>query len=314
MLRKRLRFIFARKINMKKIILFTSVIFLISCKKEEKTNFSESELTVAVEENQIVKDTKSENILYGNWVGDFNSVEGNNGEDEYTFHKINLVIDNISDNKVSGHSVVAGNLRPFEGIINIKNENHSEFEVKEPGDDKYDGEFKFDIQNDTLSGIWSSFNKKIRITDRSYKLTKKVFRYDSSLILSDKYRFKDSYTKKTHKEMMDENDPESEYIEETFRSANPIVRELNASTTLLTEKQLKNLKKLELEIIENTIYARHGYTFKKRVARQFFDVQDWYIPVSIDVKADLTTIEKQNIKLLQRFEKYAKDSYESFGR
>jgi YARHG domain len=299
---------------MNKIILTISLIFLISCKKEEKTNVSVSELTVPVEENQTMKDTKSENILYGNWVGDFNSVEGNNGEDEYTFHKINLVIENVEDNKVSGHSIVAGNLRPFEGIINIKNENHSEFEVKEPGDDKYDGEFKFDIQNDTLSGVWSSFNKKIRITDRSYKLTKKEFRYDSSLILSDKYRFRDNYNKKTHKERMEESDPESEYVEETFRTANPIVRELNASTTILNEKQLKNLKKLELEIIENTIYARHGYSFKKKVARQFFDVQDWYFPISIDVKKDLTEIEKTNIKLLQRFQKYAKDSYESFGR
>jgi YARHG domain len=299
---------------MKKIILFAIVIFLISCKKVEKTNISEPKLTIPIEQNQIIKDIKSENILYGNWVGNFNSVEGNNGEDEYTFHKINLVIDNITDNKVSGKSIVAGNLRPFEGIINIKNEKHSEFEVKEPGDDKYDGEFKFDIQNDTLYGVWSSFNKKIRITDRSYKLTKKEFRYDSSLILSDKYKFKDNYNKKTYKERMDENDPESEYVEETFRTANPIVRELNASTTILNEKQLKNLKKLELEIIENTIYARHGYSFKKKVARQFFDVQDWYFPVSIDVKKDLTVIEKQNIKLLQRFEKYAKDSYESFGR
>jgi YARHG domain len=294
---------------MKKIILFASMIFLISCKKEEKSNVSESELTIPKEQNQIVKDIKLENILYGNWVGNFNSVEGNNGEDEYTFHKINLVIDNITDNKVSGHTVVAGNMRPFEGVIE-----NNQFQVKEPGDDKYDGEFKFDIQNDTLSGVWSSFNKKIRITDRSYKLTKKEFRYDSSLILSDKYKFKDNYNKKTYKERMDENDPESEYVEETFRTANPIVRELNASKTILNEKQLKNLKKLELEIIENTIYARHGYSFKKKVARQFFDVQDWYFPISIDVKNDLTEIEKQNIKLLQRFEKYATDSYESFGR
>ena len=38
---------------MKKIILFASMIFLISCKKEEKTNTSESELTVPKEQNQI---------------------------------------------------------------------------------------------------------------------------------------------------------------------------------------------------------------------------------------------------------------------
>lgn len=300
--------------KMKKIILFISILLLISCKKEEKTNVSESELIVLKEQNQTNKNKKSENILYGNWVGDFNSDVENNGEDEHTFHKINLVIDNITDDKVSGHTVVAGNLRPFEGIINIKNENHSEFEVKEPGDDNYDGEFKFDIQNDTLLGVWTSFNKKIRITDRSYKLAKKEFLYDSSLMLKDQGYYKDSYTKKIYKEKMDENDPESEYVEETFRAATDIIKKINASTTILNEKQLKNLKKLELEIIENTIYARHGYSFKKKVARQFFDVQDWYFPISIDVKKDLTEIEKNNIKMLQRFEKYAKDSYKSFGR
>lgn len=299
---------------MKKIILFISILLLISCKKEEKTNVSESELIVLKEQNQTNKNKKSENILYGNWVGDFNSDVENNGEDEHTFHKINLVIDNITDDKVSGHTVVAGNLRPFEGIINIKNENHSEFEVKEPGDDNYDGEFKFDIQNDTLLGVWTSFNKKIRITDRSYKLAKKEFLYDSSLMLKDQGYYKDSYTKKIYKEKMDENDPESEYVEETFRAATDIIKKINASTTILNEKQLKNLKKLELEIIENTIYARHGYSFKKKVSRQFFDVQDWYFPISIDVKKDLTEIEKNNIKMLQRFEKYAKDSYKSFGR
>ena len=300
--------------KMKKIILFISILLLISCKKEEKTNVSESELIVLKEQNQTNKNKKSENILYGNWVGDFNSDVENNGEDEHTFHKINLVIDNITDDKVSGHTVVAGNLRPFEGIINIKNENHSEFEVKEPGDDNYDGEFKFDIQNDTLLGVWTSFNKKIRITDRSYKLAKKEFLYDSSLMLKDQGYYKDSYTKKIYKEKMDENDPESEYVEETFRAATDIIKKINASTTILNEKQLKNLKKLELEIIENTIYARHGYSFKKKVSRQFFDVQDWYFPISIDVKKDLTEIEKNNIKMLQRFEKYAKDSYKSFGR
>ncbi len=294
---------------MNKIILVISLIFLISCKKEEKSNVSESELKIPIEQVQTVEDTNPENILYGNWVGNFNSDVENNGEDEYTFHKINIVIEKIEDNKVFGHSVVAGNLRPFKGIIK-----NYQFLLKEPGDDKYDGEFKFEIVNDTLFGNWSSFNKKIRITDRSYKLTKKEFKYDSSLILSDRYKFRDNYNKKTHEDLLDENDPESIESWETFRTANPIVRKLNASNTILTEKQVKNLKKLELEIIENTIYARHGYTFKKRVARQFFDVQDWYIPVSIDVKADLTAIEKQNIKLLQRFEKYAKDSYETFGR
>ena len=74
------------------------------------------------------------------------------------------------------------------------------------------------------------------------------------------------------------------------------------------------MKKLELEIIRNTIFARHGYAFKKKSYRQFFDFVDWYIPVSNNVANKLTSIEKANINLLERFEQYAKDNYDSFGR
>jgi hypothetical protein len=104
------------------------------------------------------------------------------------------------------------------------------------------------------------------------------------------------------------------YEEQVYRTASDVVTKLNSSTTLLKESDVKNLKKLELEILRNTIFARHGYTFKKKTYRQFFDPVDWYVPVSDDVAKELTVIEKQNIKLLQRFEKYAEDNYDTFGR
>ena len=69
-----------------------------------------------------------------------------------------------------------------------------------------------------------------------------------------------------------------------------------------------------LEIIRNTIYARHGLSFKKKTFRQFYDPVDWYIPVSKDVSADLTDLEKKNELLLKRFEKYATDNYDYYGR
>ena len=82
----------------------------------------------------------------------------------------------------------------------------------------------------------------------------------------------------------------------------------------LQEIDVKNLKKLELEIIRNTIFARHGYTFKKKTYRQFFDPVAWYVPVSNDVSGSLSDLEKENITLLKRFEKYAIDNYDTFGR
>ncbi|MFN5849409.1 MAG: YARHG domain-containing protein, partial [Chitinophagales bacterium] len=64
----------------------------------------------------------------------------------------------------------------------------------------------------------------------------------------------------------------------------------------------------------NMIYARHGYSFKNRPLRVFFDAQEWYIPVHTDIKKDLTEIEKKNIQLLLKYEKNAKEYYDYFGR
>lgn len=77
---------------------------------------------------------------------------------------------------------------------------------------------------------------------------------------------------------------------------------------------LKNLRKLDLQIIRNTVFARHGYSFKKETYRQFFENTDWYVPVSNNVDADLTPLEKDNVALLARLEKYAEDHYDTFGR
>jgi len=77
---------------------------------------------------------------------------------------------------------------------------------------------------------------------------------------------------------------------------------------------LKNLRKLDLEIIKNSVFARHGYSFKKETYRYFFEQTDWYIPVSNNVDADLSPMELENVALLNRFTKYAEDKYDYFGR
>ena len=74
------------------------------------------------------------------------------------------------------------------------------------------------------------------------------------------------------------------------------------------------MKRGDIYILRNTIYARHGYSFKYRPLRVFFDKQSWYIPMNTNIKDDFTEIEKQNIKLLLRYEKNAKEYYDSFGR
>ncbi|WP_199136765.1 hypothetical protein [Pedobacter sp. ASV12] len=58
----------------------------------------------------------------------------------------------------------------------------------------------------------------------------------------------------------------------------------------------------------------HSYTFKKIGYRQFFDPVEWHVPVTDNVGGQLSATEKANIKLLMRFEKYATDNYDTFGR
>jgi len=89
---------------------------------------------------------------------------------------------------------------------------------------------------------------------------------------------------------------------------------INASKQKLAEKDLKNLRKLDMEIIKNAVFARHGYAFKKPTYRYFFEQTDWYIPVSNNVDSELSPMEKDNVALLNRFIKYAEDKYDSFGR
>ncbi len=89
--------------------------------------------------------------------------------------------------------------------------------------------------------------------------------------------------------------------------------ELSEGDTLATTLVLEQEE--DLALMRNTIYARHGYAFKTRKYRYYFERKvDWYIPFSTDVRNTFTPIEKDNIELLKRYEKHARDYYDTFGR
>lgn len=289
---------------MKKLLSFLLVLTIVSCNKETKKTAmaqKESELEIHKE-------------LYGNWVGDFTASKYKEHSEFMYTNKINIIIKKIAGNNVYGQSIVAGNVSGFVGKIK---EGHSElsFTLKELGDTKNDGEFVFTIKQDTLKGKWVSNDKNAVVTERTYELVKQKFKYDPNVMLPDTEDYIDYYTQKADTITYAEGNNEEEYdTEEMYRTASKVVTEINTSTKKLTESDVKNLKKLELEILRNTIFARHGYTFKKKSYRQFFDPVEWYVPVSNDVSGTLTPLEKDNIALLERFEKYAEDNYDSFGR
>ncbi len=289
---------------MKKALALVLVILVISCKKEK---------------SEIATLTTNEDLhteLYGNWVGDFVAKVYDTTSNFVYVNKINIVIKKIEGNKVFGQSIVAGNSRPITGEFRQVADSLI-FTMKEPGDKKDDGKFEFSIKNNVLNGTWFANNKKQAVTQRTFKLKKQSFEYNPNLMLPEDEAYIDYYSEKIDTIVETQTDstsvPET-YYQETYRSAGDVITKINSSTKKLTENDLKNLKKLELEILRNTIYARHGYTFKKKSYRQFFDSVEWYIPVSENVDAKLTALEKANIKLLERFEQYAEDNYDSFGR
>jgi hypothetical protein len=87
-----------------------------------------------------------------------------------------------------------------------------------------------------------------------------------------------------------------------------------ASQRLLTAADVENEMKEDLEYMRNEIFARHGFSFNKKQLRQQFEVQDWYVPNTADIKGFLTDIEKKNIALIKRYEKYAEEYGDEYGR
>lgn len=293
------------------VLLATNVI---NCKDEKQTNEDSK-----FEENQVVEIPDINQELYGIYTGEFSGnykVTTDDSEyEDFESKRLSLKINRITKDSVWGQSIVNGNQRPFQGVFNGKT-NH--FVLDEPGSDKTDGRFEVNLSGDSLTGNWAAFDKsKVKAPTKTVKLIKKTFVYNPNFMLDPENTDLVDWT--TSKEVKNSYKDEETGTTETYsnslnRSGTEAIFQINGSKKSLTEKELKNLRKLDLEIIKNAIYARHGYSFKKQTFRSFFEQTDWYIPVSNDVEQELTPMEKSNIKMLSRFIAYAEDKYDSFGR
>lgn len=312
------------------IVTLCAISCLSSCKNQIKNSevVIQEEPGTEVVESPQPENNKEEEItekahsdLLGFWVGYFENaadqIEKNLYiDDGFTWareNKINISIDRIIGDSVIGHSVVAGNDRPFHGKMTKEDIGFS-FVVREPGDHRYDGEFQFRIASNGLVGTWIAY-KNIDIRNRKYTLQKKDFSYDPNIMLEPTKAYLDWNNYKEEKQVIElEDNIMEEWVSKEFATATDLIYEINASNQLLTKEVIENLKKGDLTIIRNTIYARHGYSYKHRPLRIFFDAQPWYIPVFTDIKADFTDIEKQNIQLMLKYEKNAAEYYDYFGR
>lgn len=289
---------------------------VISCKKDSPADTSSKSLS-AKKDSVVAPEIYKE--YYGIYMGDFAGKEiiipeiGEEYEGE-VFKKISLKINRITRDSVYGQSIVDGNQRPFRGVFN---ETTKSFVLDEPGNDKTDGRFEVTLNNDSLTGNWNAFNKSaVKAPSKLVRLVRKEFAYNPNFMLSPDNDLIDWENPKNFVEKYtDEETGKTEsYTASKNRIASDAVFKINASKQKLTEKDLKNLRKLDMEIIKNSVFARHGYSFKKATYRNFFEQTDWYIPVSNNVDNDLSAMEKENVALLNRFIKYAEDKYDSFGR
>jgi hypothetical protein len=239
------------------VILFTA---LAACNSNNK-------ITEEKKETKETVNTVAQSIVNSPLLGSFVGAFGDN--------KITLLITKVIGDTIEGRSVVGGNDRPFSGMATLANGVYT-IKAKEPGDDKYDGEFimSFDEKNaTTIKGNWKPYKEGSHGGAKDFALTRNSFKY---LVDVGQYP--------------------------------------QASKRLLKEEDVSNMMKEDLELMRNEIFARHGYCFKKKYLREQFEDKDWYIPNSVEVKDDLTDIEKKNIALIKKYEKYAEEYGNDFGR
>jgi hypothetical protein len=71
---------------------------------------------------------------------------------------------------------------------------------------------------------------------------------------------------------------------------------------LLPPDKLKRLTPIELRILRNTVYAKHGYDFGQTDLEAHFGQFEWYQPKEKNIDNELTPIDNMNVRLVQHFE------------
>ncbi len=155
-----------------------------------------------------------------------------------------------------------------------REEGNFHFFLKEPGTDPYDGYFEFDINTQAAT-------------------------------------LKGKWTPFVEKG----NTPKKyELTQKLFQYDNSVGDFPEASQKLLQPYEVEVFSPEELRIVRNQIYARHGYSFKNKDMRYTFEKQEWYMPMGIDVRFELTDIEIANIALIYEYETYYEEYGDTYGR
>lgn len=92
------------------------------------------------------------------------------------------------------------------------------------------------------------------------------------------------------------------YVEPTPTNNKSVGKYPFTSQRLVTTSDISGKSKAELKIMRNEIFARHGYIFKTQEMKSYFSLQSWYSAQYNDVTSMLSSIEKQNIEVIKKYE------------
>ncbi|UGS20367.1 YARHG domain-containing protein [Flavobacterium cyclinae] len=311
--------------------LICAVFLTISCKEAIKNerkfiaeqSFEEIQFVEPKVNTSLVVNSKED--LLGYWVGNFNAnlsdseldsiYENESSSVNYLYRKITFSIDEIKGDSIIGHSISVGNISPFKGLL-VENTSNFEMKVDEYKKEKTDGNFVIRINksDSIMKGDWVAYYpEEVKITSRIFNLKKKIFVYNKEQKIE--MTFFNTDKSKEFVYTTDTVDGKiEEYIDTEYFSTTEKVFEKNASIDELTSDFVSNLTKADIFILRNSIFARHGFAFRDKQLRMYFEQFDWYMPVFGDVKEDLTEVEIKNIDLLLRYEQNAEEYYDTFGR
>src|SRR5690349_19454793 len=74
------------------------------------------------------------------------------------------------------------------------------------------------------------------------------------------------------------------------------------SQRVVADADIEGKTLAELKIMRNEVFARHGHTFKGEDLKTHFAAQPWYKATTTDASPLLTTLEKQNVDFIKRWE------------
>lgn len=311
-------------------LVFAISFMVLSCKEMIKNEVEFAEIQ-GFDEISFVKPkitnsltVNSKDDLLGYWVGNFHAnitqeeentlFDSISDVESILYRKITFSIDEIIDNTILGHSIVAGNISPFKGTLK---EDNSFFIIEADEFYKTNSDGKFGIHiakfDSILKGNWKAYHpQKVKIANRKFNLNKRFFVYDKNSKLEITFMNSEKFNSI---ELTDTIGSEIEVFEDVeFYSTTDKLFLKNPSVDLLSSDFVSNLTKADIFILRNSIFARHGFAFRDKQLRMYFESYDWYMPVFGDVKDELTNIEKINIDLLLRYEQNAMEYYDTFGR